>query len=127
MYNIDFIALILQLSLDVIAAISLIIYLASTYSWEKNSPLEAAAEADFNEMRDKMQIKTGNAFFGEQDTLCFTRNENSVSLLKGDGDQSNQDESDRRIRIGGLDLTAIPMSKANAPTFSTRQQQRMLM
>ena len=85
MLNLDFIAFTLQFGIDLIVAIGIIIYLSLTYSWEKNSQVEP--EDDFNLRRDGSRvINTGSPYMDREDTFAYTRNENSVSLLRGDGD-----------------------------------------
>ena len=64
MFNIDFVAFILLLGIDILAVIGIVIYLASTYNWEKHNPIEAEAEADFNDLREKLANKPGN-YFGD--------------------------------------------------------------
>ena len=81
MFNIDFVAFALQLGIDLIAAIGLVIYLACTFNWETDSPLDGEVEADYNDMRDRLAIKAEKAFLGDQETFGYTRMNNSESLL----------------------------------------------
>ena len=76
--NLDFLAIISQLTLNLVLIFGLAIYLVYTYSWESNTKQEEEAETQFNEMRANLaRNKAAN-------------NDNSVqeSLLPR-GDQSS--------------------------------------
>ena len=47
-WNLDFVALVSQLEINVVLIIALSIYLGCTYSWEAESKQEAEAESQFN-------------------------------------------------------------------------------
>ena len=72
MFNIDFVAFALQLGIDLILAICLVIYLACTFNWETDTPLDGELEADYNAIRDKR----------DQETSAYARMNNSESLLR---------------------------------------------
>lgn len=115
--NIDFVAVIFQVSLNALILIGLGIYLYCTYSWESNSKQEEEAAKQFHQMRANLKTKQAT-----------DAAENSVqeSLLP-------RDQSAYMRNIMGstqlFDITAIApnATQLHGINANVRQQQRNFM
>lgn len=56
-FNIDFLAIIFQVSINIVLILAFGAYICYTYSWEVNSKQEEEAEMQFREMRANLARK----------------------------------------------------------------------
>ena len=98
MFNIDFVAFLLQFGIDLLAVTFFLVYLAWYYNWKKHNQVEE----DFNgNLNNKYEYQQNRALYGRDE-------ENSISLLK-EGDQTSmQDLDDKRLNsFGNIDVSLI--------------------
>ena len=73
MFNLDFVAFMLQLGIGLLIGVFLVIFLAYFYNWNKDNQVQE----DFNDNDKKFEY--------QQNRALYVDGENSISLLK-DGD-----------------------------------------
>ena len=73
MFNLDFVAFVLQLAIGLLIGFFLVIFLAYFYNWNKDNQVQE----DFNDNDKKFEY--------QQNRALYVDGENSISLLK-DGD-----------------------------------------
>ena len=122
--NIDFVAIISLITVDVIAIIVLAIYLGFTYSWDASTKQEEEAQQQFHEMRAYLLRKQGaNITQDNQDELDSMKGGDNTfgQNLSGGGAGTNQTL---------FNITAIAPNTSNIQGTSNknvRQLQRNFM